>query len=297
MLERHLITDAPESFGAQRVKISLAQAAAIFLFAGLLLTTRSSAAEQNLLKNPGFEEAGSGRDNPANWTITSDSAGKATVTDKEAHAGRYAIAIPAHTSVEQKVGSLQPGAYLARCWVKSESEQPVTFLLRDPDRPWAAYTCAEIKVPRDQWTQIEACCALDLTGSLTLALGGMSQESRPYYGVGGEMGSSIIADDFELIRYQPKPPAGLGPIAVWDVKKELGATLDWSAKEQWSLVETQAYAFAGTPVYPRWASCWVPCARTMAGWLSIRCEQASLSPAALSPPPLPSRRLNAPWCK
>ena len=246
--ERDLIRDASESLGAQRVQISLARAAAIILSAGSLLTTRSTAAEQNFLKNPGFEETAPGRDNPPSWTTTTDSAGKATVTDKEAHAGRYAIAIPAQTSVEQKVGSLQPGAYLARCWVKSESEQPVTFLLRDPDRPWAAYTCAEIKVPRDQWTQIEACCALDLTGSLTLALGGMSQESRPYYGVGGEMGSSIIADDFELIRYQPKPPAGLGPIAVWDVKKELGATLDWSAKEQWPLVETQAYTFAGTPV-------------------------------------------------
>ena len=170
------------------------------------------------------------------------------VTDKEAHGGRHAIAIPAHTSVEQKVDSVLPGAYLARCWVKSESEQPVTFLLQDSDRPWAGYTCAEIKVPKDQWVQIEAFCALDQDGSLTLTLGGMSQEFRSYHGAGAEMGAPIIADDFELIRYEPKPPAGLAPLAVWDAKKELGATFDWSAKDQWSLVENAAHAFAGTPV-------------------------------------------------
>jgi len=39
-------------------------------------------------------------------------------------------------------------------------EQPgPTLLLQDPDRPWAVYTCSEIKVRRDQWVQIEAFCA------------------------------------------------------------------------------------------------------------------------------------------
>jgi hypothetical protein len=221
---------------------------AVHLCASLLFTTHGVAAEPNLLKNPGFEETAPALDNPPNWTTTTDSAGKVTVTDREAHGGAHAIAIPAHTAVEQKVDSVLPGAYLARCWVKSESEQPTTFLLANSDRPWAGYTCAEIKVPKDQWTQIEAFCALDQKGSLNLTLGGVSQEFRSYHGAGAEMGAPIIADDFELVRYEPKPPAGHAPLAVWDAKKELGTTFDWSAKDQWSLVENAAHAFAGTPV-------------------------------------------------
>ena len=134
----------------------MTRAAAVVLAASLLITTRGTATEQNLLKNPSLEEAAPAKDNPPNWATTTGSLGKATITDKEAHGGRSALAIPAHTSVKQKVDALQPGAYLARCWVKSEAEQPVTFLLWDAERPWAAYTCAEIKVPRDQWVQVEA---------------------------------------------------------------------------------------------------------------------------------------------
>jgi hypothetical protein len=218
------------------------------LSTGLLITSPRAGAAQNLLKNPGFEDAASGVDTPPNWATRSDSLGKAVLTDKEAHAGRHAVAIPAHSSVEQKIDSAAPGAYLARCWVKSEAEQPVTLLLQDSDRPWAAYTCAEIKVPRDQWVQIEAFCALDRSGSLTLTLGGMSQEFRLYHGLGGEMGAPIIADDFELIRYEPKPSAGLAPLAVWDAKKELPPMFDWSTREQWSRVEDPTHTFAGTPV-------------------------------------------------
>jgi hypothetical protein len=227
---------------------SMTRAAAVVLAASLLITTRGTATEQNLLKNPSLEEAAPAKDNPPNWATTTGSLGKATITDKEAHGGRSALAIPAHTSVKQKVDALQPGAYLARCWVKSEAEQPVTFLLWDAERPWAAYTCAEIKVPRDQWVQVEAFCPLDLGGSLALVLGGTSADFRFYHGVAGEMGSPILADDFELIRYEPKPPAGLPPLAAWDAKKELGSPIDWSAKEQWALVETPAHRFAGTPV-------------------------------------------------
>src|ERR1035438_6739494 len=121
---------------------------AMHVSASLLLTTHGMAAEPNLLKNPGFEETAPALDNPPSWTTTTDSAGKVTVTDREAHGGRHAIAIPAHTSVEQKVDSVLPGAYLARCWVKSESEQSITFLLANSDRPWAGYNCDEIKVPK-----------------------------------------------------------------------------------------------------------------------------------------------------
>lgn len=232
----------------RRIQRFTVWAAGLLLSAGSLSATQGAALEQNLLKNPGFEETAQGLVNPPNWTTTTDGAGKATVTDREAHGGRHAIAILAHTSVAQKVDSVLPGAYLARCWVKSQSDQPVTLLLQNSDRPWAAYTCAEINVPPGQWTQIEASCALDRTGSLTLTVGGMSPEFRFYHGVSGEMGAPIIADDFELIRYEPNLPAGLAPLAVWDAKKDLGGTLDWSAKDQWSPIESPAHTFTGTPV-------------------------------------------------
>jgi hypothetical protein len=218
------------------------------LFAGLLCTSSDAAAEQNLLKNPGFEDVAPGGDTPPNWATGADSMGKAVLTDKGAHAGQHGVGIPAHSTVEQKVGAAAPGAYVARCWVKSEAEQPVTLLLQDPDRPWAAYTCSEIKVPRDQWVQLEAFCALDRSGSLTFTLGGMSKEFRFYHGVAGEMGAPIIADDFELIRYEPKPPAELAPLAVWDAKKELPPLIEWSAKDQWAKIESPTHTFAGTPV-------------------------------------------------
>ena len=223
-------------------------AAVLLLSAGSLFTTRGAPAEQNLLKNPGFEEIGQSLDAPPNWITTTDSLGKAKVTDGEAHGGRHAIAIPANAAVEQTIGPVLPGAYLARCWVKSESEQPVTCLLQNPDRPWAAYTCAEIKVPRGKWVQIEAFCPVDRSGPLTLTVGGMSREFRFYHGVAGEMAAPIIADDFELIRYQPNPSGGLAQLTVWDAKKELGTTFDWSARNQWPLVENAGHLFAGTPV-------------------------------------------------
>lgn len=225
-----------------------ALAAAGILMAGMLFINPVSAAEQNLLKNPGFEDAASGAATLPNWATSAESMGKATFTDKAAHAGQQSVAIPAHSAIEQKINSASPGAYVARCWVKSGAEQPVTLLLQDTGRPWAAYTCAEIKVPRDQWVQIEAFCALDRAGSLTLTLGGMSKEFRFYHGVAGEMGAPIMADDFELIRYEPKPPAGLAPLAVWDAKKELPPIFDWSDKDQWSRVEDPTHTFAGTPV-------------------------------------------------
>jgi hypothetical protein len=225
-----------------------AWAAVAILSAGLLCTSSDAAAEQNLLKNPGFEDVASGADTLPNWVTGDDSMGKAMLTGKGAHAGQHGVAIPAHSTVEQKVGAAAPGAYVARCWVKSEEEQPITLLLQDPDRPWAAYTCAEIKVPRDQWVQLEAFCALDRNGSLTLTLGGMSKGFRFYHGLGGEMGAPISADDFELIRYEPMRPAGLAPLAVWDAKKELPPLIEWSAKDQWTKVETQTHTFAGTPV-------------------------------------------------
>jgi hypothetical protein len=223
-------------------------AAVLLLTACSLCPSQAAPADQNLLKNPGFEETAQSPDSPPSWSTTTDSLGKANVTDVEVHGGRHAIVIPAQTAVEQSVGPVLPGAYLARCWVKSEAEQPVTWLLRDPDRPWDAYTCAEIKVPQGKWVQVEAFCAVERSGPLTLTLGGTSREFRFYHGVAGEMAAPIIADDFELIRCQPKPSGGLAQLAVWDAKKELGTTFDWSAKNQWASVEDTAHVFAGTPV-------------------------------------------------
>lgn len=210
-----------------------------------------SAAEQNLLnllKNPGFEEITSAPENPPNWAATTDGAGKVLITNNVAHGGLNAIAIPAHTAIEQKLDSMVAGPYLARCWVKSEADQPITFFLRDADRPWAAYNCAEIKVPRGQWVQLEVFCALDRSGSLTLTLGGTSKEFRNYHGTEGEMAAPIIADDFELIRYEPRSASAVAPPTAWDAKKELSPNFDWSARDQWSLVDGPERTFAGTPV-------------------------------------------------
>jgi hypothetical protein len=225
--------------------MAAAYAAAIVFSAGLALVPRGVAAEQNLLRNPGFEEGAPGTENPPNWVTTTDSAGKVSLTDNEAHGGRNAIAIPAHTSVEQRLESAAAGAYLARCWVKSQSEQPVSFLLQDSAQPWAGYALAEIKVPRGQWVQLESFCVLNQNGSLTLRLGGMSRDFNLYHGTAGEMVSPILADDFELIRCEP---ASSAEPAVWDAKEELGAVFDWSARDHWSLVDGPPRVFSGTPV-------------------------------------------------
>jgi hypothetical protein len=225
-----------------RVQPYTAWAAAVILTSALLFTTRGAAAEQNLLKNPGFEAAASDVGAPPNWATRTDSAGKVTLTDKEAHEGRCAVAIPAHTAVEQKVDSAVPGAYIARCWVKSESEQPVTVLLQNADRPWAAYACAEIKVPRDQWFQLEAFCALDRNGSLTLTVGGLSKEYRFYHGVSGDLGAPILADDFELVRYEPTQPAGPAPLAERISGMEGPLKFDWPQKKPWPVVTGQRFA-------------------------------------------------------
>jgi hypothetical protein len=223
------------------------------IWAAMLCPMSGSAAEQNLLnllKNPGFEVPASAPDNPPNWAATTDGAGKVLITNNVAHGGLNAIAIPAHTAIEQKLDSVVSGPYLARCWVKSEAEQPITFFLRDADRPWAAYNCAEFKVPRGQWIQLEIFCALDRSGSLTLTLGGTSKDFRNYHGTEGEMGSPIIADDFELIRYEPKTSSDVASLAAtaWDGKSAPGPDIDWSTKDLGALVKSSAQAIAGPRV-------------------------------------------------
>jgi hypothetical protein len=205
----------------------------------------ANAAEQlNLLKNPGFEDNSDGGTIPG-WNTREDSAGKATVSDTAARTGAHGLAIPANTAVEQKVQATA-GAYLARCWVKSQKDQTVTLLLQDADRPWSAYTCEETKVHGGEWVQLQVFCALDRDGTLSFTLGGMSKEFRLYHGTEGEMSSPLVADDLELIHYEPK--ADTASVTVWDSQKELDPATDSSMKAQWSAVENPGQTFTGTPV-------------------------------------------------
>lgn len=214
--------------------------------AGLVSGACLGARAQNFLRNPGFEEAGSGPGTLPAWTTAPESAAQATLVEREAHSGTKAIAIPANSSVEQKVDSLAAGAYLARGWVKSEADQSVTFMMRNPDQPWAAYTCAELKVPRDQWTRVEVFCPLDQKGPLTLTLGGVTKEFHMYHGTGLDMSAPILADDFELVRYEPKLDRGL---AVWDAGRNPDVSSDWPARPGWRRVENPGKAVAGTAVF------------------------------------------------
>jgi hypothetical protein len=179
-------------------------------------------AQENLLKNPGFEEMAADRETPPGWAATADSKTPATASELEAHAGRRCLAIPANNSVEQHLEKAKAGAYAARFWVKSGAEQRVTAILSDPARPWAVYNCAEIKIPKGQWTQAEAFCPMDRDGSLTLTIGGTSKEFRAYHGPESEMRSPILVDDCELIRFEPKTTHGL---RVWNVKDGSGSIL------------------------------------------------------------------------
>lgn len=167
-----------------------------------------------------------------------------SITDRDPHAGQKAIAIPANTSIEQRVDSLPAGAYLARCWVKSEADQYVTFLVRNPEEPWAAYNCAEIRVAHGQWTQVQTFCALDRAGSLTLSLGGVSKEFHLYHGTGQDMSSPILADDFELVRYEPVMNTDL---AVWDAPQSF-TNFDWPLRNAGPPVSNATHVFSGQAV-------------------------------------------------
>jgi hypothetical protein len=200
----------------------------------------------NLLVNPGFEATPRDGGAPPGWDRTGPGAAQIVVVDKEAHAGKQSVAIPAESAVVQRIADAKAGAYILRCWVKSESDQPVTLLVQDPDRPWSAYSCTELQVPKGQWTQLQAFCALDRNGALEVMLGGMSGESRPYHGIAGVMSSAILMDDCELIRYEQSPSV---PVAVWDAKVNLSAMPDWSGKGAWSPVQGDSVPLAGSPLF------------------------------------------------
>jgi hypothetical protein len=216
---------------------------ACLLFALAALPAR---AQGNLLQNPGFEETPGSDGAPPGWVRTGAGVARITVTDKEAQEGRQCVAIPAESAIEQRIEHAEAGAYLLRCWVKSESDQPVTLLLEDPERPWEAYSCTELPTAKNQWTQLQAFCVLDKKGVLKVTLGGMSEEFRLYHGVSGIMASPILMDGCELIR---QAPADSAAVAVWDAKKELSAMPDWSSKGEWAVVENNLFEFAGAPLF------------------------------------------------
>jgi hypothetical protein len=243
-----VLTPASSAFSRHRREAAAFKVGSLIfgfaMCASLLFPAILTGAEANLLKNPGFEQTSVGTENSPNWTTASESASQVQITEKEAHGGQKAMAILGNTSVEQKVDSLPAGAYLARCWIKSEADQSLTFLVRNPDEPWAAYNCAEIRVPRGQWTQIQTFCALDREGPLTVSLGGVSKEFHLYHGTAQDMSSSILADDFELVRYEAKVN---GVVAAWDAAQNAGK-FDWAAKSAWSRVDDPTHVFNGAAV-------------------------------------------------
>jgi hypothetical protein len=204
------------------------------------ITTASAyGADTNLLQSPGFEDPAEASGALPRWSTMAGGSGQLQLTDQSPHGGKQALAIPLRTAVEQKVASAKAGPYIARAWVKSQADQTVSLLVQDPNQPWVGYTCAEIRVPANQWTQIETFCSLEKDGSLTYTLGDLSADFRNYHGVSGQMRSPIVVDDLELVRYEP--PSASGPVIAWDVKPD---ALDWSKHSQWT--QAAGHAISGT---------------------------------------------------
>ena len=200
----------------------------------------------NLLQNPGFEEAADNTGALPHWSAMTGSTGRLQVTDQSPHGDKQALTIPVRTAAEQKVASAQAGPYVARAWVKSQVGQTISLLVQDPSQPWVGYSCAEIQVPADQWTQVETFCSLEKDGSLTFTLGDLSADFRNYHGVSGQMRSPIVVDDLELVRYVPQSASG--PVTGWDVKPD---ALDWSKHSQWSPAAGNALTGTGVLQSPR----------------------------------------------
>jgi hypothetical protein len=211
---------------------------ASLLIAGLLPGALSASAETNLLQNAGFEEPADSAGNPPHWSTMFGRDGKLQFLEQACHGGQRSLIIPAHAAVEQTVASLKAGAYVARAWVKSESAQTISLLVQDTNQSWAGYTCAEIKVPANAWTQVETFCSLEKDGSLTFTLGELSGDFRSYHGVGAQTRAAITVDDVELVRCEPSA----GSLTAWKVKRGMAdwfkrRAVDWSKRSKWSQVE------------------------------------------------------------
>jgi hypothetical protein len=213
------------------------------LATGMFFNALSAYAQTNLLLNAGFEEAADNTGSAPHWSTAAGSGGKPQLAEQAPHGGRQALTIPARTAVEQKVASAKAGAYVARAWVMSPIEQPVTLLVQDANQPWVGYSCAEIRVPGNQWAQVETFCSLEKDGSLTFALGELPADFRQYHGTSAQLRNAITVDDIELFRYEPKSASG--PLRVLEVKQ---GSVDWSKRSQWSEAQTSDNAIAGTGV-------------------------------------------------
>ena len=200
-------------------------------------------AETNLLRNPGFEEPADAGGAPSHWSIPAGGNVKPQLTDQSPHGGKQALTLPAHAAVEQMVNAAKAGPYVARAWVKSQTEQTIALAIQDPNRPWVGYSYTEIRVPANEWTQVETFCSLEKDGSLAFALGEMSSEFRNYHGVSTQTRSPLIVDDLELFRYEPKTASG--PLTVWEANPD---ALDWSKRSRWSQVQSPSTAMNGTGV-------------------------------------------------
>ena len=211
----------------------------VMLATGTLLSALGAGAETNLLQNAGFEEPSDSAENPPHWSMMAGSSGKLQFLEQACHCGQRSLIIPAHAAVEQTVESVKAGAYVARAWVRSDSAQTISLLVQDTNQPWAGYTCAEIKVPANEWVQVETFCSLEKDGRLTFALGELSGDFRSYHGVSAQTRASITIDDVELSRNEPTT----GPLTAWKIKRGIvdwfkRGTVSWSKQSKWSQVET-----------------------------------------------------------
>jgi hypothetical protein len=215
-------------------------AMACMLTTGMLLGAFSVTAAPNLLQNAGLEEPADNAGNPPHWTALAGRNATAQLTNQAPHSGEQALILPAHMAIEQTVQTAKAGAYVARAWVKSQAEQSISMLVQDTNQPWVGYAYAEVKVPANQWAQVETFCSLEKDGSLTFTLGELSSDFRNYHGVSAQTRSSMAIDDLELFRYEP--PSASGPITVWEVK---AGAVDWAQRSQWSRVESNSLTGTG----------------------------------------------------
>lgn len=183
---------------------NVARAFSLLLIVGISIP--ALAAETNLLQNAGFEESADASGGISRWTLPVGVNAKPQITDQTPHDGKQALILPAHGAVEQNIASAKAGAYVARAWVKSQTDQTLSLLVQDPNQAYLGFTLAEVRVPANQWTKIETFCSLQKDGTLTYTLGELSGDFRNYHGVSAMTRNPIEVDDLELIRFEGKTP-------------------------------------------------------------------------------------------
>ena len=139
------------------------------LATGTVLNAPGTSAGANLLQNPGFEAPRGNTETPPHWSTTAG--GQPRVTDQIFRGGGQALGIPVRSLLVQRVESVKAGACLARARVKSEAQQTISLLVQEANQPWAGYACAEIRVPGNEWVQVETFCSLEKVSGLTCTLG------------------------------------------------------------------------------------------------------------------------------